>query len=159
MYVLNTYSYSSHIRSSDFPQQAKIVRCYVENSSYTGVLIYLAGFLITLSPNGPFASNSFFSTKNYLQSSRYHVKTESAAIFFFFSSFPSPRSFFFSFLFLRYCDFGASRAWESCLLTPFHSNYCKLRWVGFQKIGYIYMVLNPRFLTSKFAFTSFESRE
>ena len=68
-----------------------------------------------------------------IQSNRYHVKTKSAAFFFFFSSFPSPRSFFFSFLFLRYCDSGASRAWESCLLTPFHSNDCKLRWVGFQK--------------------------
>ena len=29
--------------------------------------IYLAGFLETLSANGPFPSNSFFSVKNYLQ--------------------------------------------------------------------------------------------
>ena len=32
---------------------------------------YLAGFVITLSPNRPFASNSLFSAKNYLHSSYY----------------------------------------------------------------------------------------
>ena len=52
--------------------------------------IYLAGFLITLSPNGPFASAKVAI-----------VKTKNATIAFF--SF-SP------FLFLRYYDFGASQA-------------------------------------------------
>ena len=48
----------------------------------------------------------FFGQK--LQS-RYYWKTKNATIaFFLFSSFPSPRSFFFSFSFS--CDFGASRA-------------------------------------------------
>ena len=56
----------------------------------------LAGFLITLSPNRPFASNSFFRPKYLLQ------KLRVQPLLFF----PSPHSFFF----LRYCDFGASRA-------------------------------------------------
>ena len=34
---------------------------------------------------------------------------------------------FSTFLFLRYCDFGAFRAYEALLLTPFHSNDCKFR--------------------------------
>jgi len=54
------------------------------------------------------------------------MKTKSATIAFF-SSPPflllnlslSP------FLFLRYCDFGPSRASETCLLQPFNSNTCK----------------------------------
>ena len=78
MYVLNTYSYSSHIRSSDFPQQAKIVRCYVENSSYISSRIF-----DNVIAKWTFCVQQFFSTKNYLQSSHYHVKTKSAAIFFF----------------------------------------------------------------------------
>ena len=53
------------------------------------------------------------------------VKTKSKTIaFFLFSSFPSPRCFFCSpFLFLRYCDFGPSRAYhkETSLSTSFHS--------------------------------------
>ena len=54
----------------------------------------LFGFLITLSPNGPFASNSFFRPKTISRVAI--IKTKSAAIVFFFSS---PRSFFFSFPF------------------------------------------------------------
>ena len=42
------------------------------------------------------------------------------------------------FLFLRYYDFGALRAYETCLLASFHLNDCKFRYVGFQKIGWIY---------------------
>ena len=76
--VLKTYSYSSHIRSSDFPQQAKIVRCYVENSSYISSRIF-----DNVIAKWTFCVQQFFSTKNYLQSSHYHVKTKSAAIFFF----------------------------------------------------------------------------
>ena len=49
--------------------------------------IYLAGFLITLSPNG---IEQFFSAKNYLQSS-YYKNHECNHCFF-----SSPRSFFFS---------------------------------------------------------------
>ena len=60
--------------------------------------LYLAGFLKTLSPNGPFAFNSYLQTK-------------SATI----ACFSSPPFFllalaFSPFLFLRYSDFGTSRA-------------------------------------------------
>ena len=37
---------------------------------------------------------------------------------------------------LRASDFEAYRApQKNCLLTPFHSNDCKCRWVGLQKIS------------------------
>ena len=56
----------------------------------------LAGYLKTLPPNGPFPSNSFFGHKPKVAI----IKTNCATIaFFFLSSFPSPRSFFFSFPF------------------------------------------------------------
>ena len=58
------------------------------------------------------------------------IKTKSTTIAsFLFSSFPSLGSFLSPFLFLRYCDFGASRAYhkEACLLTPFHSLDWKFR--------------------------------
>ena len=62
------------------------------------------------------------------------IKTKSAII----ACFSSPSFLllalsFSPFLFLRYYDFGASRAYETCLLTLFHSNDCKFRWAGFQK--------------------------
>ena len=66
------------------------------------------------------------------------LKTKSATIFFFFFAsppFPLLALSFSPFLFFRYCDFGASRAYESCLLMPFYSSaYCKFRKLGFQKI-------------------------
>ena len=62
--------------------------------------ICLAGFLITLSPNGLFVSNSFFRPKTISKVAI--IKTKSATIAFFFSFSP--------FFFLRYYDFGASRA-------------------------------------------------
>ena len=66
------------------------------------------------------------------------IKTKSVTIAFFSSPpFPLLARSFSPFLLLRYYDFGASRAQETCLLTPFHSNDCKLRWVGFHKIGWI----------------------
>ena len=42
------------------------------------VNIYLAGFLITLSPNGPFVSNSFFRPKTISKVAT--IKTKSATI-------------------------------------------------------------------------------
>ena len=69
-----------------------------------------------------------FFCQNLQMSKVVIIKVKSATTaFFFFSSFPSPRSFFSSFLFLRYHDFGASLAYETCLLTPFHSNDRKFR--------------------------------
>ena len=64
------------------------------------------------------------------------METKSANIAFF----PSPSFLplalsFCPLLFLRYYDFGASRACETCLLRLFHSNDCTFRKVGFQKIG------------------------
>ena len=56
------------------------------------VFVCLARFSKKLSPNAPFASNSFFRPKNYFQSSHYK-NWGCNRCFFFFSSFPSPRSF------------------------------------------------------------------
>ena len=82
---------------------------------YVLVYVYLAGFLITLSPSGPFVSTSFFRPKPISKATI--VKTESATIAFFLLLALS----FSPFLFLRYF-----RAYETCLLTLFHSNdYCK----------------------------------
>ena len=47
--------------------------------------------------------------------------------FFLFSTFPFLTLCFSAFLFFRYCDFGAFRAYETLLLTPFHSNDFKFR--------------------------------
>ena len=70
----------------------------------------LAGFLKTLSPSGPFTSDSVFWPKP--NSKVAIIKTKSATIAFFFRSLPflllAPA--FSPFLFLRYYDFGASRA-------------------------------------------------
>ena len=66
--------------------------------------LYLARSLITLSPNGPFASNSCFSKVAI-------IKTKSATIAFFSSPSFLPLALSFSpLLFLRYYHFGASRA-------------------------------------------------
>ena len=67
---------------------------------------YLAGFLKTLSPNGPFASNSFLS---FLFSFLSQSKSVTIA---FLSSPPFllHALSFSPFLFLCYCDFGASQA-------------------------------------------------
>ena len=64
-----------------------------------GSFVILAGFLKRLPPNGPFPSNAAIS------------KTKRATIAFFSSpSFLLLALSFSPFLFLRYCDFGASRA-------------------------------------------------
>ena len=77
------------------PPQNRVV-WHIEYPIYD--CVYLAGFLITLSPNGPCASNSFFRPKTISKVAI--IKTKSATIIFFlFSSFPSHRSFFFSFPF------------------------------------------------------------
>ena len=64
---------------------------------YKRLSLNLAGFLKTLSPDGSFASNSFFGPKTI--SNVAIIKTKSNHCFFLFSSFPSPRSLFFSFPF------------------------------------------------------------
>ena len=51
------------------------------------------------------------------------IKTKSATIV----SFLLLALSFSPFLFLRYYDFGASRAQETCLLTLFQANDCKFR--------------------------------
>ena len=87
------------------------------------VYMYLAGFLITLSPDRPFASTELFSVKKVAI-----VTTKSATI-----AFSSSPPFlllalsFSPFLFPRYFDFEASRAQETFLLTLFHVNDCKFR--------------------------------
>ena len=106
----------------------------------THTYIHLARFLKTLLPNRSLPPNSLFSAKNDLQSSHYKNQ-ECNHCFFLFSSILSPGYFFFSFpfLFLRWCDFGAYRVLKICLLKAFHSNGCRFRSVGFQKIAYTYI--------------------
>ena len=100
------------------------------NSLLTSYLIvkkytYLAGFLKTLSPNGSFASNSLFRPKTI--SKVVIIKTKSATIAFFSSPpFVLLALYFSPFLFLRYCDFEASRAQQTCLLTQMTANFVRL---------------------------------
>ena len=97
--------------------------------------VYLAGFLKTLPPNGPFPFNSFliFGQKIFKVAIR---KTKSATIAFFVSS---PPFFllalsFSPFLFLRYGDFVAYRAQKNpCLLTPFVLKWLQISLVWFSK--------------------------
>ena len=92
-------------------------------SEQYNVHVYLAGFMKTFPPNKALPSNSFFR------------------FFFFwpkvlFSSFLPPSSFFFSFPFLRWCDFRAYRAQRTCLsFCLFHSNGCKFRKFPFQRMA------------------------
>ena len=56
------------------------------------------------------------------------TKTKSVTIAFFSSPpFRLLAIYFSPVFFLRYRDFGASQAQETCLLTPFHSHNCKFR--------------------------------
>jgi len=83
-------------------------------ASITFVYMYLAGFLITLT----FCVQQFFWSKKVAI-----IKTKSATIAFFSSPpFLLLALSFSPFLFPRYFDFGAFRAQETCLLTPFYSN-------------------------------------
>ena len=76
---------------------------------YKTLSLNLAGFLKTLSPDGSFASNSFFGPKTISKVAI--IKTKSATIAFFSSPpFLLLALSFSPFLFLRYCDFRASRA-------------------------------------------------
>ena len=87
--------------------------------------IYLARFLKTLSPNGSFASNSFFRPKTISKVAI--IKTKSTTIAFFSSPpFLLLALYFSPFLFLRYCDFEASRAQQTCLLTQMTANFVRL---------------------------------
>ena len=85
--------------------------------------MYLAGFLITLSTNWPFASNSFFRPKTISKVAI--IKTKSATIAFFSSPpFTSPRSFFFSFPFpslLWFCSFSGWGNMLACERKTFFS--------------------------------------
>ena len=102
------------------------------------VQIYLAAVLKTLPPNGPFASNSFFRPKTILKVAI--IKIQSATTAFFSSS-----SFFLvalSFSFVSIViTFAAYQAPKTCLLTPFHTNDCNFRQVGFHKIGQIFITV------------------
>ena len=76
---------------------------------YLYLIIHFAGFLIMLSPNRPFASNSFIWPKTIAKVAI--LKTKSAIIAFFSSpSFLFLTLSFSPFLFLCYCDFGSSQA-------------------------------------------------
>ena len=91
-----------------------------------GIHVYLAKFLITLSPNGPFPSNSFSKVAI--------IKTKDATFAFFLSSFRSPRSFLFSFTFpslLGFWSFSAA-SWSHRkpafwhLFTQMTANFVRL---------------------------------
>ena len=64
--------------------------------------IYLAGFLITLSPNGPFALNSFFRPKTISKVAIMKTNSATGPLLFFFLllSFSSPFLFLLSFSFV-----------------------------------------------------------
>ena len=80
----------------------------IRSLRYKRLSLNLAGFLKTLSPDGPFASNRFLRQK---LSKVAIIKTESATIAFFSSPpFLLLALSFSPFLFLRYCDFRASQA-------------------------------------------------
>ena len=75
---------------------------------YLYLIIHFAGFLIMLSPNRPFASNSFIRPKTIAKVAI--LKTKSAIIAFFSSpSFLFLTLSFSPFLFLCYCDFSGLR--------------------------------------------------
>ena len=91
-----------------------------------GIHVYLARFLITLSPNGPFPSNSFSKVAI--------IKTKNATFAFFLSSFRSPRSSLFSFTFpslLGFWSFSAA-SWSHRkpafwhLFTQMTANFVRL---------------------------------
>ena len=94
--------YYSHVLCNRLDEEPRVLI-----TKYT--CIRLAGFLKTLPPNAPFASNSFFSAKQYLQSNDYKKNQERNHCLF------SSPSFF---LLVRSRDFGAYRAQKACLLTP-----------------------------------------
>ena len=102
-------SYHSRLNKIILPEHLALLR--QDHKEY----IYLAGFLITLSPNRPLAFNSFF----------FIIKTKSATIaFFFFSSFPSPSSFFSSFPFPSLLWFWSFSGLRNLLLDAF-----SLKWL------------------------------
>ena len=82
-----------------------------------------------------FRSKVFFSAKNYLQSS--HYKKNNSATIAFFSSPPFflPALSFSPFLSFVSVIFELITSKKPAVSTPFYSNGCKSRWVGFQKIG------------------------
>ena len=69
-----------------------------------------AGFFTMLSPNGPFASNSFFRRKTISKVAIIKLRVQLLLFFFFSSHFLLLALSFSLFLFLRCCGFGASRA-------------------------------------------------
>ena len=104
----------------------------------------LAGFLITLSPNRPFASNSkFFSAKVPI------TKTKSATIAFFsFSSFPSPHSFFFSFLFPSLLLFWSFSGVRNLPFDAFSHKWLQISFGWFSKNQLDIYLFDKLFLTN-----------
>ena len=95
--------------------------------------VCLAGFLRTLSPNGPFAPNSFFRPKTISKVAIIKTRVK-PLFFFFFFSFPSPRSFSFVTMILelfglrRNVSFDAfSLKWLQILLGWFSKNWLDVR--------------------------------
>lgn len=108
-----------------FQQNTEIVWCDSSKpvSATIVVLLHLAGFLKTVSPNGPVSSNCVSRPK--IISKVAMMKTTSAAMLFplLLLSLSSLFLFLLSFFSLRYCDFRASRAHETCLLTQMTANF------------------------------------
>ena len=92
-----------------FQQNTEIVWCDSSKpvSATIVVLLHLAGFLKTVSPNGPVSSNCVSRAK--IISKVAMMKTTSAAMLFALLLLSLSSLSFSPFLFLRYCDFGASR--------------------------------------------------
>ena len=88
--------------------------------------------LKTLPPNGPFVPNNFFRPRTICKVAI--IKTTSAILLFFFSSFLPPCFFLFSFPFPSLVWFWILSK-QTCLLTPFHSKLRQISLGLFSKIA------------------------
>ena len=93
------------------PQYLSGLSCALFLTTFLETAVYLARFLKTLPPNGPFVSNIFFFSGQKQISKLFIIKTKRATIAFFsFPPFLLLALSFSPFLSLHYCDFGAYRA-------------------------------------------------
>ena len=129
VWCLSSHLYQDHAALS--PWFGIVWLCYyAANINIQYCNINLAGFFKKVIAKWTFCVQQFFSAKVAITNSK-----GVAIAFFLFFSFLPPSSFFFSVPFpslLWFLELLGSQ--ETCLLTPFHSNDCKFRQVGFQKI-------------------------
>ena len=108
--------------------------------------IYLAGFLKTLSSNGPFPSNSFFRPKTISRVAHCrNWRVQPSLFFLLLLSWSFVALSFSPFLFLRYCDFGAVLRLKKPAFWRFFSqttaNFVTNRLVFQKWVIYIYIYI------------------